>query len=165
MSKVSQFGRGSYGSGTRSWPQEMPREVKLANFRDPLWKAKQPKSKIKTRPGMSERHLGLLRRLPCVITGRVPAAEVHHLKSVPGRGVGMKAVDKWALPLSRQPHDEVERIGSRNERAWFLSRGIDPHALATALWNASGNIEQMWDIVIAHCKPSARREALKGRAQ
>jgi hypothetical protein len=37
--------------------------------------------------------------------------------------------------LSRDPHEAVERVGSRNEMRWFKENGVDdPHEIAGALW-------------------------------
>ena len=122
-------------------------------------KAKSQRSSRKraAREGNDEKHLAALRKCPCVITLKVPAGEVHHLKSGTGeRGVGMRSSDRWGVPLSRVPHDEVERIGSRNETAWFQRHGIDaPLDLASALYSASPDVARMTKIIIeAHRKCS-----------
>jgi hypothetical protein len=62
----------------------------------------------------------------------------------------MKATDQWGTPLCRICHDDVEHVGSRREVEWFAKFGVDPHALAKALWNASGDEARMTAIVIAH---------------
>jgi hypothetical protein len=78
----------------------------------------------------------------------------HHLISGPAakeRGMGLKATDRWAVPLSRGPHDKVQNIGSSNEVEWFRARGIaDVAALATELWTATGCREAMERIVWKH---------------
>jgi hypothetical protein len=132
-------------------------ERKLGNFKTSkttLLKAKTRKSNEKRaeRPGNSEEHLEALRKCPCVISLRVPAGEVHHLKSGTGeRGAGMRSSDKWGLPLAHAAHMELEREGSRNERAWFERHGIDaPLDLAAALWNASPNVALMTKIILAN---------------
>lgn len=133
-------------------PQELRPQRIFGNFR-----TKSPKKRIsrqQRREGNCAKHLQLIRQLPCCVTGRVPAGEAHHLKSGSARnerGVGMRATDKWAVPLSRIPHDELERVGSRNEIAWFRANGIDdPHALAEALWNAQRDVEAMTRIILAN---------------
>lgn len=113
------------------------------------------KSAAEKRDGMSKRHLELLRKLPCCITGKEPAGTVHHLKSgpaAPERGTSRKATDKWGVPLNWEDHlNGVERVGSRRELEWFQARGIsDPYELAAALWRVSGNLEQMRKVLEAH---------------
>jgi hypothetical protein len=131
-----------------------PREAALANFRrnrlDTVIGA--PGRKIRNRPGMDPRHLTMLRRLACTVCPEHRATDPHHLKSGPcvrERGVGMKATDRW-IPLCWLHHDELERLGSRRERDWFLERGIDPHLLAQALWFARGDYEKMLRVLTAH---------------
>lgn len=106
------------------------------------------------REGNSDAHLAAIRACPCVVTLKFPAGEAHHLKQGTGeRGAGMRSSDRWAVPLSRWPHDDVESIGSRNETAWFKARGIEnPIDLAAALWAASPDVAVMTKIVLAHRK-------------
>jgi hypothetical protein len=52
------------------------------------------------------------------------------------RGVGMKATDRWAVPLTPAEHYNVHRIGSQLEAKWFAMRGIYCYALAFSLWQA-----------------------------
>lgn len=137
---------------------EIRRERVLANFRPTVTERAKAKSTRKSaaekREGNSERHLELLRLLPCCITGQTPAGEVHHLKGGAARlerGMGQRATDQWGVPLSRIPHDALERIGSRLEHAFFRERGIaDPYELAAALWQATGDLDRMRKIVQAH---------------
>lgn len=104
------------------------------------------------RDGNCNAHLEAIRKCPCVVTLRIPAGEAHHLKQGTGeRGVGMRSSDRWAVPLSRAPHGEIERIGSRNETAWLQARGIaSPIDLAHALWKASPDVPAMTKIILAH---------------
>ena len=114
-------------------------------------KVSKPADKRADRPGNSEAHLAAIRKLPCCVTLRTPAGECHHLKQTGERGAGMRSSDRWAVPLSHVPHMELEREGSRNERAWFERHGIDaPLDLAAALWAASPDVARMTKIVIAH---------------
>jgi hypothetical protein len=129
----------------------------LGNFKLP--KAKQiarkiakPREKRDRRPGNSEEHLAALRKCPCIVTLKMPAGEVHHLKQGTGeRGAGMRSSDKWGVPLSRTPHETLERAGSRRELAVLESMGVtDPIGMANALWHASPNIAAMTKIILAH---------------
>lgn len=62
----------------------------------------------------------------------------------------MKAEDCWTIPLTRMEHCAVHLVGSKMELQWFLDRGINPTKLATELWEASGDLEQMTKIVRKH---------------
>lgn len=110
---------------------------------------------MRRREGDSARHQALIRKLPCCITGKKPAGQVHHLKSGPARlerGIGQKATDRWGVPLCFEAHIlGVELVGSRLELKWFQDRGIaDPYGLAEELWAASPDFEAMEDIVLRH---------------
>lgn len=115
-------------------------------------KVKKPKAASK-RPGMSESHLADIRSLPSVVSGKRPC-QAHHLRCAGGRGTGQKAEDKWALPLTAGEHvldaDCVHRVGSKKEFEWFMSRGINPIELASALWANRGDRGQMERVVAAH---------------
>ena len=141
-----------------SRPQEIRRERVLGNFRKRGAKKPHKNSQTyKDRPGMSEAHLALIRKLPCCISGKMPGGEAHHLKSGTGeRGMGLRSTDRWAVPMAHDPHMEVERIGSRNELTWFQAHGIDPVVLAQDLWAATGDLPKMTRIVIAHMKDARR---------
>lgn len=135
---------------------EIAREKVYGNFR--VRPGKQPKepSWREERPGNSEPHLALIRQMPCCVCLVMrPEAIVdpHHLQSGEAgkeRGVGMRATDKWALPLCRIHHDMLHRLGSRKEKGFFFDSGIDPYDLAVALWNSTGDLERMVKILIAH---------------
>jgi len=124
-----------------------PKTKKTKNAHKP-----QGKSARERRPGMSAAHCDAIRRLPCCITGRMPAGTIHHLKQGTGeRGMGLRASDRWGVPLCPHEHEELERAGSRNELAWFAGKGIDnPIALAVALWAASPDVPRMTAIVVEH---------------
>lgn len=87
------------------------------------------------RPGMSKEYLEAIKSLPSCVSGRSPC-DPHHLRMVAERGVGMRATDRWALPLTRAEHWGVHSIGSSLEVQWFKVRGIYCLALATVLWGA-----------------------------
>jgi hypothetical protein len=99
---------------------------------------------------MNAAYLDAVRRLPSCVSGKRPC-EAHHLKCAGGRGVGMKAEDKWALPLTHDEHiNGVERVGSKNEFKWFQDRGINCLDLATALWTAFPDEVKMLNVLTAH---------------
>lgn len=125
----------------------------LGNFKDKKAKLRrnQPPRRAE-RPGMSDAHLSLIRQLPCTRCGSSSLSDPHHLKSLLSqeRGMGLKATDRWTVPLCRAHHDELERLGSRREIGWFSSFGVDPHDLAMCLWNVSGDLDRMRKVLQAH---------------
>ena len=153
----------------KNWPQEFgSSEPQYGLFRKPF-AAKPPASQKwrNKRPGMSEEHLALIRKLPCTVC-HVRPCDAHHLKSNAARlerGMSLRATDRWAVPLCRFHHEDLERIGSRNEESWFGSRGINACELALALWNSTGELSRMALILIAHKQlaiRTLRKEAAVG---
>lgn len=122
----------------------------LPNFKPDRRVRNKARKPLNPRAGMSADHLACIRKLPCLITGRMPAGEAHHLKMGTGeRGAGMRSSDKWAVPLSHDEHMDLERQGAKNEWNWFEARGIaNPLDLAAALWNASGDLPKMTRLVL-----------------
>jgi len=135
------------------WPQEIAKPRVLANFKNRGARERHSNSeRYKDRAGMSDAHLALVRQLPCCVCSRDAPSDPHHLKSGTGeRGAGLRSTDKWAVPLCRNDHDEVERIGTKNERQWFLDRGVDPHELAQGLW-ASPDLSRMQAVMLVHAE-------------
>ena len=137
------------------WPQEIRKPHVYCNFRpSKKERSKKRERAADRRPGMSSKHLVLIRQMPCCVSLVMPAGDPHHLKQGPAkdeRGMGQKATDRWTVPLTRIEHDALERIGSRHEHAWFRERGIaDPYELANALWHATGDLSRMIAILMAH---------------
>lgn len=113
---------------------------------------KSPADKRKELPGNSEKHLAVLRTLPCCIPGcnRI-GGTVHHLKTTGLRGGAMKSPDKFGLPMCAEHHlHGVERAGSRNELDWFEKHGIEALDLAAALWMVSPDKAAMCRIIMTH---------------
>ena len=115
-------------------------------------KIAKPRVKREEREGNDDKHLSAIRQCVCTVCNRVGGNDCHHLKDGTGeRGAGMRSSDRWAVPLCREHHMELEREGSRNERRWFEKHGIDaPLDLAAALWSASPSVPAMMKILIAH---------------
>jgi hypothetical protein len=137
------------------WPKEIRGERVLANFRPSLKERVRKKpSAQERREGNSKDHLELVRQLPSCVSGVAGPCDPHHLKSGPAkaeRGVQQKATDRWTVPLKRHEHDELERIASRYEEAWFKERGVDDVVeLANALWVNTGDLERMLRVMQAH---------------
>lgn len=134
--------------------KEIRRDLVLCNFRPSVRQRKQRRSGEwrKTRPGNDPSHLELIRKLPCCICLTRKEVQAHHLYCSGERGMGLKSPDRYAVPLCAIPHhDEVGRIGSRNEEEWFQKKGgFDCLELAAALWANRGDIEAMFRVLMAH---------------
>lgn len=133
---------------------EIYREKQLANFRIRPSKLPAKPSAVSEREGNSPPHLTLVRQMPCCICLRsrpLVVVDPHHLRgdeAARERGVGMRATDKWAVPLCRDEHDALHRLSSRREKQWFYDGGIDPYDLAVALWVSTGDLERMVNILL-----------------
>lgn len=129
-------------------------EKVLGNFRPTVTqrvKAKRDRDPRADREGNDAKHLAAIRKLPCCIPGcNIVGCDPHHIKSAGERGMQLRAPDKWALPLCRQHHDEVERIGSRNEVRWFRHRGVHCLDLCKALWGFRADAGAMTRIILAN---------------
>lgn len=133
---------------------EIHKERVFGNFR--VRKGLQPKtpSSREERDGNSAPHLSLIRQMPCAVCLECRPKVIvdpHHLRSgeaLAERGVGMRAPDKYAVPLCRCHHDDLHRISSRREKQWFYDGGIDPFDLAVALWVSTGDLERMVNILL-----------------
>ena len=136
-------------------PQQIAREKVYGNFKKRGLEREQHQNSAwrEERPGMSEEHLALIRQLPCVSCLVLPAGEAHHLKCTGERGMSVRSTDRWALPHCHNCHMEIESRGAKQEIAYYGSFGVDPLALAEALWKSTGDLAQMARIIIAHrCK-------------
>lgn len=102
----------------------------------------------------SEAHLRNIRRLPSCVSAQ-PGCEAHHLCGGPAaleRGVGKKAGDQWAVPLTADEHRDLHTFGSKLEREWFANRGVeDVYALAAALWEWRDDFFALRVIVMRTC--------------
>jgi hypothetical protein len=99
----------------------------------------------------NEKHLKFVRGLPCCISGRTPC-QPHHLLNVPGRrGVGMKADDRYTVPLHPEIHSLLHReCASKTEDEWFVEHGVKPDSMALFLWHNSGNQERCENFILGH---------------
>jgi hypothetical protein len=98
---------------------------------------------------MSREHITLVSMLPSCISGLRPC-DPHHLRVKEERGVGLRATDRWCVPLTREEHRLVHTVGSRLEEDWFAERGVDARKLAEDLWKATGDLVRMSEIVEEH---------------
>lgn len=64
----------------------------------------------------SKKHLNYVKSFPCSITkdgehcNGIPV-DPHHLMKMKGRGLALKEMDMWAVPLCRRHHREVTDYG------------------------------------------------------
>lgn len=125
------------------------------NFKRPRAERLADKNRDKRadRPGNSDDHLALIRKLPCCLQGCsiMPSGTAHHIKATGLRGGAMRSPDRYAIPLCWDHHiNGVERQGSKNELSWLSNRGVEALDLAAALWGATGDLPKMVRIVIQH---------------
>jgi hypothetical protein len=114
---------------------------------DAIQEAYMSNFKFDRSPFMSKKHLANIRKLPSCLSGRTPC-EPHHLRLAEERGVGLKATDRWAIPLTHEEHMEVHMIGSKLEEQWFVDRGLLCYILARRLWDKKDDFEAMQRIVM-----------------
>ncbi len=112
-----------------------------------------------------ERHLVYVRLQPCCIPGCHRPAEAAHLRmkeAAAGKdstGMGEKPHDKFTVPLCGHHHrTDRDAQHQSNERKWWERQGIDPWAIAAALWIASGGAARA-----AMEKPAHRLRPIKAR--
>ena len=78
-----------------------------------------------------QHHLRFVSSQPCLICARRPT-DAHHLRFAQVTAMGRKVSDRFTVPLCRLHHRDLHDRG--NERLWWQDKGIDPLAVATALW-------------------------------
>jgi hypothetical protein len=76
-------------------------------------------------------HVRHVAQQPCLVCGRKPS-DPHHLRFAQSRALGRKVSDEFTVPLCRGHHREVHKCG--DEITWWARIGIDPTAVARALW-------------------------------
>jgi hypothetical protein len=76
-------------------------------------------------------HLKFVCSQPCLVCGRRPA-DPHHLRFAQHPALGRRVSDEFTVPLCRVHHREVHRCGDESE--WWTRSGVDPIAIASALW-------------------------------
>ena len=84
-------------------------------------------------------HLKFVAAQSCLVCGRTPS-DAHHIKFAEQRAMGRKVSDKFTVPICRLHHRELHRRG--NERAWWQQQGIEPVAVAAALWKKTHMAEE-----------------------
>lgn len=140
---------------------QVPREFVIGNFKptkSQRHKAKKarPAERRERREGNSDQHRKLIQTLPCCVPGcGVVGCHPHHLKHGPAaeeRGTGMKATDRWLVPLCSFHHMygvEIDGRTKRTEAKWFRDHGVtEPIELAASLFAASPDRGRMVRIVL-----------------
>jgi ERF superfamily protein len=79
-------------------------------------------------------HIRHVIKQPCLVCGRQPC-DPHHLRFAQSRALGRKVSDEFTVPLCRGHHRELHRHG--DEAGWWNKFGLDPNAVARALWLTS----------------------------
>lgn len=96
----------------------------------------------------NEKHLRFIRNLPCCISKR-EQCDPHHLLVPSRRGVGMKADDRYTVPLHREIHELLHReCASKTEEEWFAAKGVDCYALALFLYHNTGDYERCENFIL-----------------
>jgi hypothetical protein len=85
-------------------------------------------------------HLKFVAAQPCLVCGRTPC-DPHHIKFAEQRAMGRRVSDRFTVPICRLHHRELHRRG--NERAWWQRLGIDPLAIAAALWAKTHSVASL----------------------
>lgn len=68
------------------------------------------------------KRLAEIRKLPCVVCGRSPVDAAHSNQSAHNKGLGIKASDKFTIPLCRQHHieyDQFQKMNRSESVEWF----------------------------------------------
>jgi hypothetical protein len=79
-------------------------------------------------------HLAFIAAQPCLICRRSPC-DAHHLKFAQPRSLGRKVSDEFTVPLCRDHHQDLHRLG--NEVAWWNNVQIAPIEVAKDLWQVT----------------------------
>lgn len=99
-------------------------------------------------------HRKLIRACPCIIPGCGQRPECAHIRFSDAEfgklnpGVGSRPHDKWCLPLCNWHHQSAPDAQHKmNEQEFWDSYGINSLDVALKLWEETGNLEKMCEIV------------------
>ena len=98
-----------------------------------------PRKRIKPKRLQDRKHLEYVGCLSCVCCGRSPVV-CHHLignygKDGPVRGWGLRAGDKFTIPMCDSCHRSLHNDG--NEQRYLAQFSVDGLAMAAKLWSES----------------------------
>lgn len=127
----------------------------------------------KSRPGDSERHLTLVRQLPCAVTGISGPSDPHHLmRAVPvehrKRGKSVTNEDRWTIPLSRAVHRQLHDDKRQDDELFLMERGVDARRLAQALWDVRDEgLEAYERVILRHAQDrlTRLRDAMRANSE
>jgi hypothetical protein len=101
---------------------------------------------------LDAQHLQFVRERPCIICGTSPC-DAAHIKMADGRigkpmssNLGMKADDRFTLPLCRKHHERQHQVAEREFWEWYR---IDAVLIALALFSITDD-EQEGDRLITN---------------
>ena len=106
------------------------------------------------KPIRCKAHLDYIRALPCLLCTNqkhpTEAAHVNFSDSAAGKFniKGVKAGDKWTVPLCSQCHRGRNGQHSHGERKFWADRDIDILALCDDLWRVSGDIPKGKELIM-----------------
>ena len=105
--------------------------------------------------------LDFLKLKPCCICGAPPPSDPAHIR-IGLFAKGMKPHDRHATPLCRTCHD---RQHSQNEALFWQSYGLDPFAIAAALYQEYGGTggKPRKRTTTKPRRPKEQRTKIKGR--
>jgi hypothetical protein len=106
----------------------------------------QPSSASSLKPGLvsvlakesrrrDKEHRRFVSSQPCIVCDSSPT-DAHHLRFAQPRALGMKVSDEFTVPICRDHHRELHRVG--DERVWWHNLNIDPLPIASYLWQRGG---------------------------
>lgn len=103
--------------------------------------------------GGDRAYLALVRQLPCLKCGSEPCepAHVRFASAAYGKasGLGKKPDDRWAVPLCAGDHLLArDAQHNRNEQAFWAELGINPLAVAAALYARRGDFVAMHMVIV-----------------
>ncbi len=120
------------------------------------------------RSGVStQAHKAAIAQLFCIATairyglekGGVQVAHLRFSSAAHGKvnpGLQRKPHDRWTLPLCAAEH---RRQHAGAEAAYWEELGVDPHAIAQALWEVSPNVEAMRVVLRASSSSLERKHS------
>jgi hypothetical protein len=71
--------------------------------------------------------------------GERPTESHNLMRADRTRGMGRRAAERYAIPLSARAHRELHAAG--DEKGWLAAYGVDSRALAALLWRCTWNYE------------------------
>ena len=84
----------------------------------------------------SEKHLGHVRSLPCLLCFYAPPSDPHHIQYAEEKSLGSKVGDQYVVPLCRACHNNLHQSGIGELLFWSM-QGIDPLEQAEKIYAES----------------------------